>query len=53
MPNRMLKFVDVDQRLPDKRAADVRREDFDEIYEEFDPARAGEQAARCSQWRWC
>ncbi len=49
MPNRMLKFVDVGQRLPDKRAAEIRRKDFDEIYEEFDPARAGEQAARCSQ----
>ncbi|MDH3594038.1 MAG: NAD(P)-dependent oxidoreductase [Rhodospirillales bacterium] len=49
MPSRMLKFVSVDQRMPDKRDAAVRREDFDEIYREFDPGRAADQAARCSQ----
>jgi glutamate synthase (NADPH/NADH) small chain len=45
----MLKFISVDQRMPDKRDAAARREDFDEIYREFDPGRAAEQAARCSQ----
>lgn len=45
----MLQFTDNDQQMPDKRGADERRHDFDEIYDEFDPARAAEQSARCSQ----
>ena len=45
----MLKFVNVGQRMPDKRAVTARRTDFDEIYQEFDPSAAAEQAARCSQ----
>jgi len=49
MPNRMLKFVNLDLKMPDKRAAATRREDFDEIYQEFDPAKAAGQASRCSQ----
>ncbi|MGE4221181.1 MAG: NAD(P)-binding protein, partial [Alphaproteobacteria bacterium] len=49
MPNRMLKFVDVARQMPDKRDAADRRRDFDEIYRRFDPARAGQQAGRCSQ----
>jgi len=47
--NKMLKFVTVDRRMPEKREADDRRADFDEIFANFDPARAAEQAARCSQ----
>jgi glutamate synthase (NADPH/NADH) small chain len=46
---RMLRFVSVDKRMPDKRAADMRVHDFSEIFAEFDPARAAEQAGRCSQ----
>ena len=49
MPERMLKFVDVEQRTPPKRAVGERRLDFGEIYKEFEPARAKEQASRCSQ----
>src|SRR5215468_9801195 len=49
MPPRMLKFVTVGKAMPDKRAAELRRHDFQEIYDEFDPARAAEQAGRCSQ----
>mgnify|MGYP001815509841 CR=1 FL=1 len=49
MPNRMLKFVDVAQRTPTKRGAEARREDFGEIYDEFDSQGAAEQAGRCSQ----
>jgi len=49
MAEKMLKFVDVDQKMPDKRAADLRRQDFDEIYDEWIPERAAEQASRCSQ----
>ncbi len=45
----LLKFVSVGQHMPHKRAADERRHDFREIYETFDPARASEQASRCSQ----
>ena len=49
MPGKMLKFVDISQEMPAKRAADARRQDFDEIYNRFDPAAATEQASRCSQ----
>jgi glutamate synthase (NADPH/NADH) small chain len=45
----LLKFVSIDQEMPDKREAALRRLDFDEIYAEFDPARATAQASRCSQ----
>ena len=31
----MLKFVQIDRDMPDKRDSSVRREDFDEIYAEF------------------
>jgi len=46
---RMLQFVDVEQGLPDKRAAGERKLDFQEIYKDFIEAKAAEQAARCSQ----
>jgi glutamate synthase (NADPH/NADH) small chain len=42
-------FVGVEKAMPDKRPAAERRGDFREIYGEFDPARAGRQASRCSQ----
>ena len=45
----MLQFVDMDPQMPEKRTADERRKDFGEIYCEFEPARAAEQASRCSQ----
>lgn len=45
----MLQFVDTDPQMPEKRGAGERRKDFAEIYCEFDPARANEQASRCSQ----
>ena len=45
----MLKFVDVERRMPDKRAIARRRSDFTEIYTEFAVERAAAQAARCSQ----
>ncbi|MDO5659202.1 MAG: NAD(P)-dependent oxidoreductase [Paracoccus sp. (in: a-proteobacteria)] len=46
---KMLKFVDLGREMPQKRAADERREDFHEIYREFAAAKAAEQASRCSQ----
>ncbi len=49
MAERMLQFVRLSQQTPDKRAATVRKEDFAEIYAEFDPTRATAQASRCSQ----
>ena len=45
----MLKFVQIDRDMPNKRAAEDRKEDFNEIYAEFAAAKAGEQASRCSQ----
>ena len=49
MADRMLQFVSLAQRQPDKRASSMRREDFAEIYADFDPAQAGAQSSRCSQ----
>ena len=49
MSNAMLKFVTVDRAMPEKRPAKLRRSDFGEIYDEYAPTRAAEQASRCSQ----
>ncbi|HPD92628.1 MAG: NAD(P)-dependent oxidoreductase [Rhodobacter sp.] len=46
---RMLQFVTKPKEMPSKRQADERREDFDEIYQEFAAEKAAEQASRCSQ----
>jgi glutamate synthase (NADPH) small chain len=45
----MLKFVTVSKEMPEKRAASVRAQDFNEIYREFALQKAEEQAGRCSQ----
>ncbi len=45
----MLRFISVAQGTPEKRPAEVRRRDFAEIYAEYRPEKASEQAARCSQ----
>ena len=45
----MLKFVTVDRDMPTKRDANVRKEDFNEIYAEYAEAKAEEQSSRCSQ----
>jgi len=45
----LLRFVDIDQAYPEKRPEGERRKDFNEIYRPFDPAKAKDQAARCSQ----
>ncbi len=49
MADKMLQFVRLPQQSPPKRAVSMRREDFEEIYQDFDPARAEVQASRCSQ----
>ena len=45
----MLKFTSTDQRYPDKRSADERRADFNEIYAPFSLEQGEAQAERCSQ----
>ena len=45
----MLKFVTIERDMPEKRDADQRNKDFDEIYAEFADEKAKEQASRCSQ----
>ncbi|MEP3636447.1 MAG: NAD(P)-dependent oxidoreductase [Paracoccaceae bacterium] len=45
----MLKFVEIDRDMPEKRVAESRRADFHEIYAEYADAKAKEQSSRCSQ----
>ncbi|MGB1540468.1 MAG: glutamate synthase subunit beta, partial [Rickettsiales bacterium] len=45
----MLKFTDRDQEYPKLREAKIRKGDFAEIYEAFQPQKAAAQAERCSQ----
>ncbi|MFW8633818.1 NAD(P)-dependent oxidoreductase [Cribrihabitans pelagius] len=45
----MLKFVQIERDMPEKRDASLRKEDFNEIYAEFAAAKAAEQSSRCSQ----
>lgn len=45
----MLKFISVDRDMPQKREAEARRQDFNEIYAEYADAKAKEQSSRCSQ----
>lgn len=49
MAEKMLKFVQTAQAMPEKRGAGERAKDFDEIYREFAAVKANEQASRCSQ----
>ncbi|WP_295317412.1 NAD(P)-dependent oxidoreductase [Roseobacter sp.] len=45
----MLKFVTVERDMPEKRDAEIRKEDFHEIYAEYAAEKAREQSGRCSQ----
>jgi len=45
----MLKFVNFERQMPEKRIAGIRNKDFLEIYSEFADTKAEEQASRCSQ----
>ncbi|WP_152464635.1 NAD(P)-dependent oxidoreductase [Sulfitobacter sp. THAF37] len=45
----MLKFVNIERDMPEKRPPDLRRSDFHEIYAEYADAKAKEQSSRCSQ----
>jgi len=49
MTNKMLKFVEIGQQTPPKRGVDNRKDDFNEIYDEFLTQKAQEQSSRCSQ----
>ena len=49
MTDKMLKFVNIGQQTPPKRDVDNRKEDFNEIYDDFIKQRAQEQSSRCSQ----
>jgi len=49
MTRKMLQFVRLTQRMPDKRAAVERRVDFAEITRPFGEDPAAEQASRCEQ----
>ena len=49
MTNKMLQFVHTAGRMPDKREAIERRQDFLEIYQDYASEAAAEQASRCSQ----
>ena len=49
MTEKMLKFVDINQKNPPKRNEIERKNDFNEIYAEFINEKASQQSSRCSQ----
>ena len=49
MAEDLLRFISIDQEPPKKRDARTRTRDFGEIYDDFQPEAAAEQASRCSQ----
>ena len=49
MSEKMLKFIDIDQKNPSKRNESQRKTDFKEIYAEFIHENANKQSSRCSQ----
>ena len=49
MPDKMLKFTDIDKQNPIKRKISIRKDDFSEIYAEYIHEKAVEQSSRCSQ----
>jgi len=49
MTKKLLQFVDLEQETPLKRDTGKRRDDFNEIYDEFINDKAKEQSSRCSQ----
>ena len=49
MTDKMQKFVKIAQQTPPKREIKDRKDDFNEIYNEFITKKAEEQSSRCSQ----
>ena len=47
MPDKMLKFVKIGQQTPPKREVDSRKQDFNEIYDEYINEKAKEQSSSC------
>ena len=46
MASRMLKFTSINPTMPEKRAAEARRSDFQEIYGDYAQTVAEDQAAQ-------
>ena len=49
MNKKMLQFINLNKQNPSKRETVKRKEDFNEIYDEFINDKAKEQSSRCSQ----
>ena len=49
MKNKMLKFTELKQETPVKRSTSKRKDDFNEIYNEYITDKAKDQSSRCSQ----
>jgi len=49
MKKKMLQFVELKQETPEKRRTTKRKDDFNEIYNEFIVDKAKDQSSRCSQ----
>ena len=49
MNDKMLKFTKIGQQTPPKREVGDRKDDFNEIYDDFLKHKAEEQSSRCSQ----
>ena len=49
MPDKMLKFTNISLQNPPKREVLTRKDDFNEIYNEYIHEKAAEQSSRCSQ----
>ncbi len=49
MKKKMLQFVDLNQETPLKRNTSKRKDDFNEIYNDFIKEKASDQSSRCSQ----
>ena len=49
MKKKMLQFVDLKQETPEKRNTSNRKDDFNEIYNDFMTDKAKDQSSRCSQ----
>jgi len=47
--NKLLSFTSTPQAFPQTRLPEARKQDFNEIYGQFDPKTAALQASRCSQ----
>ena len=49
MVSKLLQFVNIEQQFPEVKPAELRKQDFDEIYASFTQEGAKTQASRCSQ----